>query len=79
MPMSIALEQAKAALAATSSEVSSVPSVLSDTAKLREVLHDIGNACAWIADNDATDPTGQTQRYLRDIVCKVKSALATVG
>ena len=46
-----------------------------NVAKLRETLHDIGNACAWIADNNATDPTGQTQRYLRDIVVKVKEAL----
>ena len=47
-----------------------------NVAKLRETLHAIGNACAWIADNNATDPTGQTQRYLRDIVAKVKEALA---
>jgi len=46
-----------------------------DMAKLRETLHEIGNACAWISDN-CNDTTNQTQRYMQDIIVKVKSALA---
>ena len=46
-----------------------------DMAKLRETLHEIGKACAWISDN-CNDTTNQTQRYMQDIIVKVKSALA---
>ena len=46
-----------------------------DMAKLRETLHEIGKACAWISDN-CNDITNQTQRYMQDIIVKVKSALA---
>ena len=46
-----------------------------DMAKLRETLHEIGKACAWISDN-CNDTTNQTQQYMQDIIVKVKSALA---
>lgn len=41
--------------------------------KLRKTLDDIGNACAWIAENCGNQ---ETAKYLWEIVEKVKAALA---
>lgn len=45
----------------------------SDVKAIRETLNDIGNACAWIADN-CND--SETAKYMWDLVEKVKAALS---